>query len=234
MTFEQSSWLGTKSITQFGKSYETMAPSHPGQYPIVQLGAASKKTKTGNKFRPTFTIVGWMPNGASEPEPVPVSGPDKPLQITGPDDRVEDGPDDEDPAVRADRGLRGGAPVSPLRRYDVARALDLVRGLRKSLRKPEEIRIADLAADLIEAGAEAEEGEAEAEEAEAEAEELRHLETLAFNLAMAVVDVTRRKPSADDWPELRSLARDVLVQVDAIARVARLPEAPAAQNGATA
>ncbi len=123
--------------------------------------------------------------------------------------------------------------MSPLRRYDVGRAIDLVRSLRESLRKPEEIRIADLAADLIEAGVEAEEAEAEAEEAEAEAEELRELETLALNLALAVVNVTRRKPSADDWPELHGLACDVLEQVDAIARVARHP-APPAQAGAAA
>ena len=54
-------------------------------------------------------------------------------------------------------GSLAWAELCRARRYDVARALDLVRNLREGLRKPEEIRIADLAADLIKAGVEAEE-----------------------------------------------------------------------------
>jgi hypothetical protein len=116
--------------------------------------------------------------------------------------------------------------VSPLRSYDIARALDLVRSLREGLRKPEEIRVADLAADLLEAGVEAEEGEAEAKE-------LRELADLASDLAFTVVSITQRKPSADEWLELRSLARDVLVEAEALGLVDECA-VPPAQAGAAA
>ena len=111
VTFEQSSWLGRDAITQFGKSYELMAPSRPGQLPVVQLGTAVKKTTKGTKYRPTFTIVGWMPNGANESEPSPaIENAKVPLvQIEGPDDRIEDAPDDELP------------PLPPLEAYEEAR-----------------------------------------------------------------------------------------------------------------
>ena len=108
---EQSSWLGRDAITQFGKSYEKMAPSHPGQDPVVKLGAAVKKTTKGTKYRPTFTIVGLdaerhqRAGAGASIRGAPISR----LQITGPDDRVEDGPDDELP------------PLPPLSAYEEAR-----------------------------------------------------------------------------------------------------------------
>ena len=125
-------------------------------------------------------------------------------------------------------GSLAWAELCRARRYDVARALDLVRNLREGLRKPEEIRIADLAADLIKAGVEAE---------EEDERDWRPLANSAWDLAITVVDITERKPNADDWPGLRSLACDVIDEAEALGLVLGLVDecaVPPAQAGAVA
>jgi hypothetical protein len=81
LRFEQTSWLGRSAITGFGRMYEQAGPFHPGQYPVVELGAEAVRTKTGRKFKPTFLIVGWV---AAGPAAAPTLASDAPLQIGGP------------------------------------------------------------------------------------------------------------------------------------------------------